>query len=322
MRFTPRSVLVLAAVAVTLAASLFACTLLVPASGVQCANDDDCQARGPQFAGAVCVANVCLPGDAGVDDTTPWGCLNTSPAPSDPNQQVDVQIIVYDAFQPYTLGGDTDGGTDLELVAYVPQTGLTVLACTPLDPNCQNPVGPPATTDDAGVASLTLPGGFTGFYRLEGDGFVPSYFYPTARLLAGQPKVSFPTSITSEANYSALQAVFGTVANGDQDAGPGLIAVTQFDCHDRHAAGVAFTSSPAPAQTLYLASGGIPSPGAMQTLAGEGAGVLLNVPSGGATITATLLGGIDAGPGQVVSTSNVVVHPGSITLVYLRPRAR
>jgi hypothetical protein len=322
MRFTLRSVLVAVAAAVTLAGSVFACTLLVPANGVQCSTSDDCQARGPQFAGSVCVANICLSGDAGADDTGPWGCLNTTPEPSDPNQQVDVQIVFYDAFQPYTLGGSTDGGTDLDLVNYAPQTGVTVLACDALDPDCQSPVAPPATSDDAGVASLVVPGGFTGFYRLDLDGYVPTYLYAGARLLAGQPKVSFPAAMTSEAEYSALQAAFSTSVNADQDAGPGVVTVTQFDCLDKHAPGVAFTSSPAPAQTLYLASGGIPSPGTMQTQAGEGAGVLLNVPSGGANITATLLGAPDAGPAQVVSTANVVVHPGTFTVVYLRPRTR
>jgi hypothetical protein len=319
MMVTLRSVLIGAAVvsAGALAVPMFACSLIVPASDVQCSTDDDCHARGPSFAGATCVAQICR---VAASDTGPWGCLDETPVPSDPTQQVDVQIVLYDAFQPFTFGGGTDGGTDLDLANYVPQTGVTAVACNPLDPDCQSPVGAPVVTDDAGVASLTVPGGFTGFYRLERDGDVPSYLYPGARLLAGQPKVSIPATMTSEANYAALSAAFATPASADQDAGPQAISITQFDCLDKHATGVAFTSSPPAATALYLGSGSVPSLGAMQTLA-TGVGVLTNVPPGGTTITATLAGG-EGGAGRVVSTASVVTHPGTITLVYMRPRTR
>jgi hypothetical protein len=175
-------------------------------------------------------------------------------------------------------------------------------------------------TDDAGVASLTVPGGFTGFYQLERDGDVPAYLYPGARLLAGQPKVRIPATMTTEANFMALQAVFGNGSN-TTDAGLQSLAVTQFDCLDKHAAGVAFTSSPPATQTLYLGAGGVPSLGATATLAISGLGVLANVPAGGATVTSTLAAA-DGGAGGVLSMANVVIHAGSITLVYLRPRTR
>ena len=128
------------------------------------------------------------------------------------------------------------------------------MACAALDPGCQNPIGAPATSDDAGVASLAVPGGFTGFYRLDLDGYVPTYLYAGARLLAGQPKVSFPAAMTSEAEYSALQAAFSTSVNANQDAGPGVVTLTQFDCVDKHAAGVAFTLSPAPERPMQTPS--------------------------------------------------------------------
>jgi hypothetical protein len=298
-----------------------ACSLLVSSDEVQCATSDDCVARGPTFTSATCVANVCrVAGDAGTsvepDASDPWGCLDENPSPSSMAAEVDVQIVLYNGFDSFTFGGSRDGGTDLTLLAYTPQPGVTVAACGALDPACASPVSGPTTSDDAGVARLMVPGAFTGFYSLAQDGSVPSFFYPGNRLLAGEPSVSFPTSETTETSFTELQAAFNIDVNQDVDAGPGTVSLTQYDCNDRHASGVAFTVAPAPAHTLYLANG-LPSTTATQT-SPDGVGVLVNVPAGGASITSTLVGQNN----RVLGTANVLVRSGSLTLVYLRPRAR
>jgi hypothetical protein len=324
MKLSVRTVAALFVAAASAAGALLAvpaCSLLVPTNELQCSTSDDCRARGPSFASAVCVANVCQSGstDAGVasEGGAAWDCLGQPPAPgASPASQVDVQVLFYDAFGSYQFGGTVDAGSDLNVLGYSPQSGVTVSACAPLDPICMTPTAGPVMTDDGGIASLTVPGDFVGFYELSQPGAVPSLFYPAARLLAtDQPMTTFPTSMTSEADYMALQASLGIPANSNTDAGPGLLSVTQFDCNDRHAAGVVFTSSPAPEETLYLTASMIP----IMTDAGsssEGAGVLVNVPSGSATVTSAL-----AGPnGRMLSTATVLVRPGTITLVYLRPR--
>jgi hypothetical protein len=297
-----------------------ACTVLVPANEVQCTTSADCSARGPAFANAVCVANVCRaqgpnPGDAGMGTFDErWGCLAQGAAPSDPTQQVEVQVTVYDAFQPYSFGGSTDGGTDLQLLSYVPQTGATIAACNPLDPTCVVPEVPAQTNDDAGAVTMTLPGSFTGFYVVEKPDYVTSIFYPAARLLAGEPHVGYPVSMVSQANYSLLQQAFGVTANSDTDAGPGLLTVVQYDCHDRRVPGVVVTTNPPGEATVYT-NNNIPEKGRTET-SGEGLAAILNVPAGSVTVAATLA------DGGVVSTANIAVRSGRFTLVYLRPRVR
>jgi hypothetical protein len=286
-----------------------ACSVLVPSDEVQCATSDDCHARGPAFASAVCVASVCQASSGG-----PWDCLDQPSAPGvDPASQVDVQILLYNAFGSYTFGGSVDGGSDLDLLAYTPQTGVSVAACSPIDPSCANPLAGPVTNDDAGVASLSVSGNFTGFYALSRSDSLSALFYPGTRLIAGGP-TSFPTAMTSTANFMLLQASLGIPANGDTDAGPGLVSLTQFDCNDRHAAGVVFASSPSPERTLYDYNM-IPIASDAGTAA-AGVGLLINVPAGTASITSAL-----AGPnGRVLSQASVLVRSGHITLVELRPR--
>jgi hypothetical protein len=336
------------AAAVSGAATTFGCTVLVPSDEVQCATSADCTARGPAFGNAVCVANVCELPDSGTDggsapyrdaapprDATmspaddagevdggetpdsdaddPFECLNTAPVLADPTQIVDVQLVLYDAFQTTGFEWATGTGDDLTLTAYAPEVGINVRACTALDPSCDTPASGPVATDDAGVARLMVKGAFTGFYRLSCDGYVPSMFYAGPHLLAGESSLTLPISATSDANYAMLMTYLGVSANTDFDAGPGLISVTQFDCYDRHVPGITFVVSPSADRTLYLETG-FPSLEATMT-SDEGAAALVNVPAGTATVT-SMLGS------RTISSESVVVRPGVITYLYLRPRAR
>ncbi len=253
--------------------------------------------------------------DGGADANDPWGCLNETPTPSG-TTPIDVQFVLYDAISAVVYGGSVDGGTDLNILDYVPQPGVSVAACGPLDPTCASPAAGPASTDDAGLATLSVPGAFTGFYSLQRADSVPELFYPGARLLAAEPSVHFPSSMTSNESFAELQSALGIPANTDTDAGPGVVSVTQFDCNDRHVSGATFVSSPAAQQTIYLQNN-FPSRSATQT-APEGSGVLVNVPSGSVGITSILA----TQSNRPLGTANVVVRPGSITLVYMRPRTR
>jgi hypothetical protein len=300
--------------------ALLACSLLVPADEAQCATADDCHARGPSFANAVCVANVCrvasdagAPHEAGAND--PWACLDGTPLPSDPTGDVDVQVLLYNALGGVTFGGTVDGGNDLTLVSYVPEVGVSATACSSLDPDCASPIAGPTSSDDGGIALLRVPGSFSGFYALSRPDSVPSLFFP-GRLLVGEPGVTFPTSLTSTANFSALQSTLGITANRDADAGPGLVAVTQYDCNDRRAGGVAFAATPPSTRTLYLENG-FPSTSATKT-APDGSGLLVDVPSGSVSIASTLV----AQGNRPLDQLNVLVRSGAITLVKLRPRTR
>jgi hypothetical protein len=312
-----------AGAALVASGTMFACSLLVPADELQCTTADDCHARGPTFAKATCVANLCqLPRDAGAGDAgtgdaganDPWGCLDQPSLGSDPSPNVNMPIVLYDEFGQYTFGGSRDGGSDLTLAHYTPQSGVAVTACSELDVACLSPISGPTTSNDSGIAVMTVPGSFNGFFGLSEPGGVPSTFY-AGRVLSGDSTNGYPTAEISQTSFSELQMSLNIPVNSNTDAGPGIVAVTQFDCNDRHAAGVAVGSSPAPAQTVYL-DNGLPSTSAKVTSA-DGEGVLVNVPPGGAIVTTTL-------PGQnnrAIGTANVVVRSGGLTLVFIRARS-
>jgi hypothetical protein len=312
------------------------CSVLVPPGDLQCASSDDCRARG--FGNAACIANACQvaieagppPIDAGADAdaaSDPWACLQEDPvAPSTGNVTVD--ILAYDALKPFTFAGQVDGGSDIDVVSYVPQAGVTVLACPSLDSTCTMAVvGGPTDTDDAGNASMSIPGGFTGFFLLERADSLPTYFYPAGHLVsAGGPPggpFTYPTSTTSHSSVAGLSFALGVQQNQDLDAGPGILSVTQFDCNDHHAKGVTFSASPAPERTIYLQNG-LPSMAATQTTV-EGSAVMVNAPPAVVTVTSTISTDLSGSPPRsppLTQTASVLVRPGSVTILYMRPRAR
>lgn len=119
----------------------------------------------------------------------------------------------------------------------------------------------------------------------------------------------------------SLQLLLGVSQNTDTDGGTGLLSVTQFDCFDRHVAGVSFAASPPGEAELYTYNH-LPASGQTVT-SSEGAGVFVNVPAGGVNVTSTLPPGpTNDGGTRALQSVTVVVRHGSITLVELRPRAR
>jgi hypothetical protein len=306
------------AVVLVLAAALttWACTLLVPLDEVQCSSAQDCRARGPAFASARCVANVC---QAGVDGGSlgeggdPWACLTEPSLPTDPAEQVNVQLVLYNSIDPFTAAGSVDGGADLTLSNYVPLTGVSVAACSPLDPTCALPLGPVLTSDDAGIVHLGMPESFSGFYYLQRADSLPTLFY-TGRLLAGTRDIAFASTVTSRQSVSELGAALGITANQDPDGGTGVVSVTAFDCNDRFAAGVSMSSN-AKAQAMLYLQNHLPSTAAKETDS-EGIAVFVNVAQGTISVSAALV----AQGHRPIGTVNVLVRPAAITEVFLRPR--
>jgi len=301
-----------------------ACSLLVPLNDVQCSTDGDCAARGAGFAGAVCVSNVCVrsseaavdaPSEAAtVDAGGPWGCLQLAPDPSGTGT-TDVQILVFDAFQTYTLGGSIDGGTDLQFVEGTVVPGVSVQVCQPLDPKCAGTT--PAVTNDAGLVDFpSVNGAFEGYYLLQQVGVAfPELFY-TGRLLASEPTTFFPTSLLPYNLAAALGGTIGVDVNTDQDGGPGHIFMQAFDCTDHHTAGVSYTLN-VEAGTQFYQQGGLPTTTATQTDP-AGVGGFLNVPAGIVKVTATVV----TENNLALPAYSVFVRSGGQTLVYFRPKSR
>jgi len=325
----------LSAIGAGACAAAVACSVLVPLDDKQCSSDADCRARGGAFANAVCSQSVCVAPaqaeggvDAGADAaadasdaseaavTSPWSCLASPPGPSDPTQQVDVQIITFDSFQPYTLGGAVDGGNDLQVIKGVPMTGVTVTACNALDPTCRTPVVPSVVTGDAGVAEMTLPGDFVGFFTVARSDVLPTNLY-TGRLLAHEPKVTFPDGPLLKQNVQYLGQAIGIDVSLDPDGGLGHLFYTSFDCADRHVAGVSFAlSSDAGGSSTFYLQNGLPNVHATVTDSSGSAGTV-NVPVGNVQLTASFADG-----GSTIGTYNVFVQPATATIVWVRPRVR
>lgn len=314
---------VAAGVAVAGITSLIACTLLVPYDQLQCSTAADCTARGPTFANAECVANVCtarpITMDAGA--TGPWACLSQPAAPADPSAEVSIQLVAFDSLHPYSLKGGMDGGDDLTLASYTPLPGVTVLACAPDDPGCVAPQ-PLVMTNDGGVGTLQVPGNFNGFYYLTKPDYMSEILFPATRLIASDKNIHYPVTVLSNADIMSLSSAFGINSgagtdDGGADGGGGvaLLLVTQFDCNDRHGANVSITTTPVAAGMTLYTTNGFPGKGLTATSA-DGEAAILGMPPGTATVTATLQGKTP----QVVAKTDVIIRAGTMTWVFLRPR--
>jgi hypothetical protein len=189
-----------------------------------------------------------------------------------------------------------------------------VKACNVLDPACAAPAAAQVTTDDGGIADLTLKGDFTGFYQFARADLLPTTLY-TGQLLAGDTDTKVPAPLLSVNAVRLLASSIGVSFDLDPDGGVGHLFVNMFDCQDRHAPGVEFTISNRGAQTTtFYTKSGLPSTSATQTDT-LGAGGAVNVPVGLITVSATL-----AGTTRSIGSLNVVIRPGGATFAWVRPR--
>jgi hypothetical protein len=240
--------------------------------------------------------------------------MQVPPGPSDPSATDQVTLVMFDPFQPYTLGGAVDGGNDLQFIQGTPVSGMAVQPCATLDPACANPVAPAVLSDDAGIATLSVNGAFSGFYSMKKSDSFPTLFYP-GRLLASEPTASYPTAALPFSVASELGAAIGVTVSTDADAGVGHIFMAIFDCQDRHAAGVSAALN-TDAGTQFYQANGLPTTSATQTDI-SGTSGWINVPIGSVTVQVDILGQTLQLPPYTV-----YVRPASETLLYIRPRTR
>ncbi len=280
--------------------------------------------RGRDRAMAAAVVVGCLATAAGLlairgRSTRPvvgdWACLDRPPLPSDPSLKVDVQLIAFDVYQPYTLGSAVDGGNDFSLIQYSPLPGTAIEACTSLDPMCASPNTPEISTDDAGVAHLSVLGSFVGVYRISRPDSFPQIYYP-GRLVAGEPRVTYPVSAVAYKTFGMLGGALRVDTNRDVTGGDGHLIVTANDCEDRQMPGIAIDLTNVRAGLSFYLQDNFPNPMATQTDS-HGAAVFINVREGNVTIQATRV--LDH---RLIGTMNVYVHSGTITFVDIRPRVR
>jgi hypothetical protein len=225
---------------------------------------------------------------------------------------VDVEFVAFDTFRTYTLGSAV-GGTAFSLVDYTPLPGTTIYGCYLRDVTCQWPATPRVVTDAAGVAHLTVSGNAVLYYRVDRADSFPGLYFP-GRLLAGEPKVTYPVSTDGYLESIPLEVLLGTKANTDPNQHLGHLIASVFDCRDRPLGGVSVELVGVKSETSFYLANRLPSTKATATDSIEGSAGFVNVPEGAVEVRSTM------GPRQL--TVNVYVRSASATFVDVRPRVR
>jgi hypothetical protein len=222
---------------------------------------------------------------------------------------------IFDAINAVTTAGPV-GGSDFDVLSFVPLPGIVLQACDPSSPGCQTPAAPPVTTDDAGEATFTVPGNFNGFLELTGTGYFPTSVY-LGQLLADASTFAPPAGMLETTQGVLIASSLGVPLDLDASAGVGLTFFQVYDCFDRHGLGVEFALSAdaGPSTVQFYLQDNFPSRAATETDS-LGTGGAINVPAGPMTVTATL-----AGTARTLGTAKVVVIAGGATFAWLRVRA-
>jgi hypothetical protein len=266
--------------------------------------------------------NPITDGDAGADSAPhvtsgPWGCLEDGPRVLDPNVNVDLTVLVSDPLKPFASARSIDGGSDLTLVTFTPIPGVAVTGCGIMDPNCLHPLAGPGSTNDGGAVHFSVPQDFLGFYRLEHEGILPSYYYP-GQFLTGTTVMTQNATLLSAAGAAAITSFIPAPVSFDPNGTVGHAFLSVYDCDDHHAAGITMTYNNFGTQTIpFYMKGGIPDTDAKQTDE-LGTGGVLNVPVGQFTMFATMA----EPPHTAIGSVSVIIRPGALAFAILRVRSR
>lgn len=256
------------------------CSLVVKTDAEQCTADADCTARGPDFAGTVCLANVCQ------DKVDPkWGCIgHVEPLKAGSMVTVSLQIV--------------------DLLTAAPVHDVVVKLCSKYDPPCNSPLGMPEVTTD-GFVSATIASDFQGYFDVQGPGYQPSLAFVDA--IGSAEKT--PVQLVPTGAASGLAKGAGVTL----DPMTGIVLSLTADCAYKASAGVSVSIFPSANETgFYVIASGI-SPGATVTDSAGNAG-FVNVAAGTPTLTAT------RGPGgQEIGKVTTLVRAGAVTYQVLPP---
>jgi len=266
------------------ALSLSACSLAVNADRVQCNTKADCAARGGEFLNASCIDSVCQP------DPT-WACLSRPAMASTQAPPYRISLTVVD------------------LVTQTPFPNAQVQLCRKIDVDCAMPIAT-ATSDAAGALTFSVEmADFAGYVAVQANGVVPTLYFFNPPI--DHDQVIPPISLASPAANLGLLLQLGRQAI----AGRGSIVLSSADCTGAPAAGVSYATLDGDAMTsTFYTVGGLPAATATATDAG-GYGGIINVPSGAATVSATL-----ARPSADLGTISLLVRDGAITYSRVVPR--
>jgi hypothetical protein len=316
------------------------CSLLLDTSAQQCSNTQDCRDRSGPFTNATCENHVCVvhsssstssststttggggsggssvdSGDSDVSTDPVWGCLGHVTMETPQASMANVTLPFWD------------------LINMVPITGVGVLLCAKLDPECSRPIDSriiPAGAD--GIARFKVPPYFNGYgivYDLTYDGgypddagdggdggpsptvgrFLPSVIFFNPPIVNDTAYGIVP--IFSRRDIDQLAALQGNT----WDQNLGMLFAGMLDCSHKPAAGVTWDPSIVDTKTKrFFYVNGLPDESAEATDA-TGFGGLLNSRTGSVTIAARV-----QATGKRVGEATVFVRPGWASYTYLAP---
>lgn len=244
--------------------------------------DLECQVD-PANAGAVCADGVCQPNPT-------WACLTTGVSwpPVDPKPARIVMQL-------------------RDLVTELPAPGATARVCRKLDVDCLNPVASGLVGDANGNLTVDTTVGFDGYVEVKVRERMPGiyFFYPP---VAGDREIPNVPLIKPAELFQFAQLAGRPITDGR-----GHVMLGAYDCLGRPAEGVALFSDEGDSQTTpFYSVKKVPSVTATGT-DGSGRGGLINIKSGGITVTGRLP------DGRIVGTVGLFVRRESITYTSLFP---
>jgi hypothetical protein len=209
----------------------------------------------------------------------------------------------------------------------LPLEDFTVKACQALDPSCESGKVDEAQTDADGIAELTLPPGFSGFFEISGGDYVES----TAQWSEPVHRASgFTHYMLRARDINALALVTGVHTRVDEPFEPGsghlifrvegclplrYLAADERPIAEVSGVHVEFAPNDFGSDIFYTDGSGSVSLTLEETSA-DGVGGAFEVPARNLTVTAT-----DVRSGRSIATGSVAVRPGALGFAYLAPRS-
>lgn len=269
-----------------------ACSLALDTSGAQCRSDGECASRG--FAGARCVDEVCVAGDAGADAAaTQWACVGHVTWPSTGPAKVKLSLPVVDV-----------------LTGKAP-VGVSARLCPKLDPSCSSPLtGQVGINATSGLLEATLDAGFDGYIELTSPSITPALFFVTRPVWQDTALVSV-LPVVSKQGFEQIAGAIG--ATLDLTTKGHLFALAS-DCDAQPAAGVRFEVDKSNADTkAYYMIANVPVGNSSATDA-SGSGGFLNLSPGFAKTT-----GYVSATGARLGEAGFAVRAGAVSYVRVLP---
>ncbi len=178
--------------------------------------------------------------DAGGDAGPNWSCMS-GPVPPTPTSAL-LKLFLNDVSSAQSSGS----------FAGTPIVGASIRSCTALDFACASPLGNGVSNDDAGIVSMTVPGGFDGYYELMASNFTQS-------ILSRPPQLHDESAQQGMASAQLL-SLGASAAGVTDDPTLAVVIVSVADCDSNPAPGVTFqVAAPGPKQRIVYIQNNLPT---------------------------------------------------------------